>query len=237
MIPGYDRPSVNRQVPSSSLGAGAVEGPELRKRTRDLLDSRGQSPKLTAYWLSMPVCNWHAAVSLGSQRGTLVSVRRLAEIAPAVPVPVHMVGAVLQFGPVLRTLGDVAGLAEQLSLRGFFNQDVPRLGQASADGKDLGRRIDVIELQVLRGSAAHALATQQLDETITPSLLPGLVVAALICSSIFDHLRLPQPLRQLLFYVLGLAQPRHSISFVYIFDSNLLSTHQSNKHPFLACRL
>ncbi len=103
---------------------------------------------------------------------------------PAVPVPVHMVGAVLQFGPVLRTLGDVAGLAEQLSLRGFFNQDVPRLGQASADGKDLGRRIDVIELQVLRGSAAHALATQQLDETITPSLLPGLVVAALICNSI-----------------------------------------------------
>ena len=31
MIPGYDRPSVNRQVPSSSLGAGAsFPVPELR---------------------------------------------------------------------------------------------------------------------------------------------------------------------------------------------------------------
>jgi hypothetical protein len=37
----------------------------------------------------------------------------------------------------------------------------------------------VIELQVFGGSAAHTLATQHLDETITPSLLPGLVVAAL----------------------------------------------------------
>jgi hypothetical protein len=98
-----------------------------------------------------------------------------------------VVGAVLQLGPVLGTLSDVAGLAEQLSLRGLFDQDVPRLGEASTDGKDLGRRIDVIELQVLRGSAPYALATQHLDETIAPSLLPGPVVAALICRSIFDH--------------------------------------------------
>jgi len=32
-----------------------------------------------------------------------------------------MIGAVLQLGPVLGTFGDVAGLAEQLSLRGFFD--------------------------------------------------------------------------------------------------------------------
>jgi len=69
-----------------------------------------------------------------------------------------MVGAVLQLGPVLGTLGNMARLAEQLGLRGFLDQDVPRLGEASANGKDLGRRIDVIEFQVLRGSAAHALA-------------------------------------------------------------------------------
>jgi len=51
--------------------------------------------------------------------------------------------------------------------------------------------------KVLSGSAAHALATEHLNETCTSSLLPCLVVAALICRSIVDHLRLPlEPERQ-----------------------------------------
>jgi hypothetical protein len=166
----------------------------------------------------MPVCSWRGALSLGSQRGTLASVRRLARITPAVPVPVDVVGAVPQLGPIFGTLGNMARLAKQLSFRGFFDQDVPRLGEASTDGKDPRRRIDVIELQVLCGSAAHALAAKHLDETSTPSLLPCLVVAALICRSIFNHPRLPQPLRQLFFYVLGLARPSHGISLVCMFD-------------------
>jgi hypothetical protein len=86
----------------------------------------------------------------------------------------------------------MAWTAEQLAFKGLFDQDVPRLGQASADSKNLGRWVDVIELKVLSGSAAHAAATKHLDETSTPSLLPGLVVAALIYRSIFDHLRLPR---------------------------------------------
>jgi len=58
----------------------------------------------------------------------------------------------------------MAGLAEQLALGGFRDQDVPRLGQASADTKALGRRVGVIELKVLGGPAAYALATKHLDE-------------------------------------------------------------------------
>lgn len=50
----------------------------------------------------------------------------------------------LELGPVLGTLGHMTGLAEQLALRGFLNQSIPRPGQLSADGKDLDRRIDVI---------------------------------------------------------------------------------------------
>jgi hypothetical protein len=72
----------------------------------------------------------------------------------------------------------------QQSLR---DQDVPRFGQASADRKDLGRRVDVIELQVLSGSAAHAGTAKHLDEASTSSLFPGLVVAALIRRPTFDH--------------------------------------------------
>jgi hypothetical protein len=73
---------------------------------------------------------------------------------------------VLRLGAVLGALGHMAGLAEQLALGGFLDQDVPGLvGQAGADTKDLGRRVDVIELKILRGSAAHAAATKHLDET------------------------------------------------------------------------
>jgi hypothetical protein len=49
-----------------------------------------------------------------------------------------------------------------------------------------------VELKGLSGSAAHATTAKQFDETSTPSLLPDLVVVALMCRSIFDHLRLPQ---------------------------------------------
>ena len=70
-----------------------------------------------------------------------------------------------RFGTVLGTLGHMAWTAEQLAFQGLFDQDVPRLGQAGADSKNLGRRVDVIELKVLSGSAAHAAATKQLDET------------------------------------------------------------------------
>jgi hypothetical protein len=125
---------------------------------------------------------------------------------------------VLKLGAVLGTLGHMTGLTEQLALRGFFNESVPRSGQRSADGKDLGRRIDVIELKVLRGAAAYALATKHLDKSIAPGSLPNFVVVALICCSILDHLRLPQPLTQLFFYVLRLARLSHSISLVNKFE-------------------
>jgi hypothetical protein len=82
----------------------------------------------------------------------------------------------------------MTGLAEQLALGGFLDQDIPRLGQAGADTKDLGRRIDMIELKVLRGPAAYALPTKHLDETSAPSLPPGLVVTA-SALGIGDNLR------------------------------------------------
>jgi hypothetical protein len=86
----------------------------------------------------------------------------------------------------------VAWTAEQLAFQSLFDQGIPRPGQRNADGEDLGRGIDVIELKVLCGAAAYALAAQYLSQTSTSSLLPGLVVAALICRSIFDHPHLPR---------------------------------------------
>jgi hypothetical protein len=85
----------------------------------------------------------------------------------------------------------MAWTAEQLAFQGLFHQDFPRLGQASADSKDLGRRLDVIELKVLSGSAARAAAIKHLDETSTPSLLPSLVSPTEGRSRVRNSPRLP----------------------------------------------
>jgi hypothetical protein len=89
----------------------------------------------------------------------------------------------------------MTGFAEQLALGGFLDQGIPRSRQARRYGELLGRRVDVIELKVLRGSASSTLATKHLDKPVAPGSLPYLVVVALICRSILDHLRLPQELR------------------------------------------
>jgi hypothetical protein len=119
-------------------------------------------------------------------------VRCLARITPAVPVLVDVEGAMLKLGPVLGALGHMARLAEQLALGGFFDQVIPRSRQARRYGEVLGRGVDVIELKVLCGSTSNTISTKHLDKPVTPGGLPYLVVAALICRSILDHLRLPQ---------------------------------------------
>ena len=97
-----------------------------------------------------------------------------------------------EFWSILGAFGHMTGLAEQLALGGFLDQGIPRSRQARRYGELLGRRVDVIELKVLCGSAAYALAAKHLYKPVTPSGLPYLVVVALIYRSILDHLRLPQ---------------------------------------------
>lgn len=134
----------------------------------------------------------HPLLFLGCQSGALGRVRCFAQITPAVPVPVDVIGTVSKLGPVLGPLGHVAGLAEQLALGGFLDQSIPPSRQARRYGELLGRWVDVIELKILRGSAAYAFATKHLNKPVAPGGLPYLVVVALICRSMLDHLRLPQ---------------------------------------------
>jgi hypothetical protein len=80
-------------------------------------------------------------------------------------------------GAVVDGLLYVANFAEQLTFEGLGDQNVPRSGQASADSKGLGRRIDVVELKILCRSAARAATAEHVDELGTTAVPPGFVVA------------------------------------------------------------